>query len=143
MRLYLDLCCLKRPYDNQSDERVRLETVALETVLRLCQVGVHELLWSDPLRVESADDPNPKRQAVVEYVRNAAVLAVDHSPAVEQRAVAWNNAGVRLLDALHLASAEVGQADYFCTCDDSLSKRAVRLPSPVRMVSLSTSFRNS
>jgi len=28
------------------------------------------------------------------------------------------------LDALHLASAEEAEADYFCTCDDRFLKRA-------------------
>jgi predicted nucleic acid-binding protein len=28
------------------------------------------------------------------------------------------------LDALHLASAEAAQVDYFCTCDDRLLKKA-------------------
>jgi len=28
MRVYLDICCLKRPFDDQSQERVRLESEA-------------------------------------------------------------------------------------------------------------------
>lgn len=28
------------------------------------------------------------------------------------------------LDALHLASAVIAKADYFCTCDDRFLKRA-------------------
>jgi predicted nucleic acid-binding protein len=31
---------------------------------------------------------------------------------------------MRPLDALHLASAVIAKADYFCTCDDRFLKRA-------------------
>jgi predicted nucleic acid-binding protein len=43
---------------------------------------------------------------------------------IESRARAFNALGIKPLDALHLASAEAGQADYFCTCDDRLLNRA-------------------
>jgi predicted nucleic acid-binding protein len=33
--------------------------------------------------------------------------------------------GIKPLDALHLASAESGKADYFCTCDDKIIKKIV------------------
>jgi predicted nucleic acid-binding protein len=36
--------------------------------------------------------------------------------------------GIKPLDALHLASAEKGKADYFCTCDDKFLKKAKRIP---------------
>lgn len=29
MRVYLDICCLKRPFDDQSQERVRLDREVL------------------------------------------------------------------------------------------------------------------
>ncbi|RMD73126.1 MAG: PIN domain-containing protein [Chloroflexi bacterium] len=30
--------------------------------------------------------------------------------------------GLKPLDALHVALAEAGKADYFCTCDDRLRR---------------------
>jgi predicted nucleic acid-binding protein len=40
-----------------------------------------------------------------------------------------------ILDALHLASAIEAQADYFCTCDDRLLRRAKALDtSPTKVV---------
>lgn len=32
--------------------------------------------------------------------------------------------GIKPLDALHLALAETGNADYFCTCDDRILQNA-------------------
>ena len=35
--------------------------------------------------------------------------------------------GIKPLDALHVALAETGNADYFCTCDDQLLRNAKRV----------------
>ena len=37
--------------------------------------------------------------------------------------------GVKPLDALHIALAESGFADYFCTCDDKLIRNAKKVKS--------------
>ncbi|MCS7222906.1 MAG: PIN domain-containing protein, partial [Anaerolineae bacterium] len=49
--------------------------------------------------------------------------------------------GIKPLDALHLALAETGRVDYFCTCDDRLRKQvqriedlAVRVVSPIELI---------
>jgi len=35
--------------------------------------------------------------------------------------------GIKALDALHLALAESGGADYFCTCDDRLLQNSKKI----------------
>jgi predicted nucleic acid-binding protein len=47
--------------------------------------------------------------------------------AIEQRATIFEQAGIKAVDALHLALAEAAQVDYFCTCDDRFYRRAVVL----------------
>jgi predicted nucleic acid-binding protein len=49
--------------------------------------------------------------------------------------------GIKPLDALHIALAESGNADYFCTCDDKLLRNAkkvkdlaVKVRNPVDLV---------
>jgi predicted nucleic acid-binding protein len=49
--------------------------------------------------------------------------------------------GIKPLDALHMALAETGNADYFCTCDDRLLRNAkqvkdlmVKVVNPVDLV---------
>jgi len=46
---------------------------------------------------------------------------------VEERANHLVKEGFKPLDALHLALAEKGSVNYFCTSDDKLLKRAKRL----------------
>ena len=42
MRIYLDNCCYNRPFDEQDDVRVRLETMAKLTVQFMMATGVVE-----------------------------------------------------------------------------------------------------
>lgn len=60
---------------------------------------------------------------------------------VETLAEQFQKTGVKPLDALHLASATVAEADYFCTCDDAFLRRArtvaglsIKVVSPLELV---------
>jgi hypothetical protein len=46
------------------------------------------------------------------------------------------NQGFKAFDALHLACAEAGAVDYFCSCDDRLLKRA-KLQSDLKLKTMS------
>ena len=97
MRIYLDMCCLKRPFDDQSDARIQLETTALAAILVVCNRGEHELFTSDALRFENSRNPNPERQEFAERVLAQATHDIRHDSALEQRASVWQNAGIELL----------------------------------------------
>jgi len=43
MRVYLDICCINRPLDDQSADRVRRETTAVEAILEAIAAG--RLTW--------------------------------------------------------------------------------------------------
>jgi predicted nucleic acid-binding protein len=60
----------------------------------------------------------------VEEVLSIASRYISASSTVEQRARQYGEHGIKALDALHLASAVEAEADYFCTCDDRLLRRA-------------------
>jgi predicted nucleic acid-binding protein len=130
MRLYLDLCSIQRPLDDQSQLRVRLEGEAVTAVVNRCKAGLAELVSSDVLRFENARNPHPVRRTHAEEV--LAIAGVDQplTPEIEARARVLEGFGVKPLDALHSASAEAVGAVYFCTCDDRLLRRARPLVLP-------------
>ena len=47
MKLYLDVCCLNRPFDGQSQNRVRLEAEAVLSILEMAEAGELEIIGSD------------------------------------------------------------------------------------------------
>ena len=53
MKLYLDLCCLNRPFDDQTQPRVNLEAQAVVLILEAAEKGRHLFCNSTVLVVEN------------------------------------------------------------------------------------------
>lgn len=124
MKVYLDNCSLQRPLDTKSQARILLEAEAILIVMDLAGAGQVALVASEALRFEITRNPNPARKELAFELLSKAKLYQPATDSVVRRARRFITAGVKPLDALHLASAiEIG-ADYFCTCDDRLLKRA-------------------
>ncbi len=124
MKIYLDTCSLQRPLDNKTELRILLESEAVLGLLALCESGTVELLSSEALIFEVERNPHLTRQEYALEILARAKSFVVLEPPVEKRARELSALGFKPLDALHLASAEAGRADYLCTCDDRFLKRA-------------------
>ena len=135
MKIYLDTCSLNRPLDDKTQARVALEAEAIPTLLALCEASQLSLVSSDVLLFEVQGIPHLQRRAIMTEVLIRAPVFVQLSDQIEQRAKELEQHGIKALDALHLASAEAEQVDYFCSCDDRLVKRAKAVPdAAVRIV---------
>ena len=44
MKIYLDNCCYNRPFDDQMQERVHLESEAILTILQRGQSGIYSII---------------------------------------------------------------------------------------------------
>ena len=141
MKIYLDNCSLQRPLDSKTQTRIVLEAEAVLGILTLLESGKVALVSSEALLFEIGHSPNTTRQEYALEVLSKAKTFVTLSEPVEKRARKFEALGIKPLDALHLASAEDAQADYFCTCDDRLFKRAkaisglrTKVVSPVELI---------
>ena len=127
MRLYLDNCCLQRPLDDQTHPRIRVETGAVFAILAAIQSGDHQLISSVALEYEIGRIPGDDRRAEVLSVLTLATERLEISDDVEAAALVIEQSGISAMDALHLALASDAKADYFCTCDDALFRKAQAL----------------
>lgn len=128
MRIYLGACCLQRPFDDQTQPRIRVETEAVFAVLATIQSGEQSLLNSEALEYEISRIPDEvRRNEVVEILALASerVLLTDEAQAL---AFSLERDGLHSMDAIHLALASATQADFFCTCDDQLFQKARTVP---------------
>jgi hypothetical protein len=128
MKIYLDACSLQRPLDNKTQIRVALEAEAVLGVLALCEAGDLDLISSEVLAFEVSRTPQLSRREYGFEILSKARTFVSLKDTIEERARMFAAVGVKPLDALHLASAEAAQADFFCTCDDRFLKKAKSLP---------------
>jgi len=128
MVLYLDMCCIKRPFDDQSQPRIRLESEAVLTMLA-AESAALRFVRSAALFLENEQNPLPFRAARVRSWLKAADPIAD-AAAIASRADELKTLGLKTFDALHVASAEAAAADLFVTCDDRLvaaSRKAASL----------------
>ena len=114
MRLYLDLNCFNRPFDDQRDERVRSETEAIFSILHRIVEGTDSLVWSVALTFENARHPKRDRGAEIALWQRRAAVTARASSDVEHRARVIAATGISPLDAAHLACAEAGAAGVAC-----------------------------
>src|SRR5689334_21533941 len=124
MLIYLDMCSIHRPLDDKSQLRILVESEAVLGIIALCESGQAELVSSEALEYETGRNPRPERKAYAHDVLSYARRFIQLSPEIEERAHLFHAGGLKPLDALHLACAVEAGADYFCTCDDQLLKRA-------------------
>ena len=124
MRVYLDMCSIQRPLDTKNQPRIAVEAEAILGILTLCEAGTVELVLSDTLVFEMARNPHPVRKEYAAKVLAKATVVIRTDSQIEERARSLHAEGIKAVDALHLASAGAAKADYFCTCDDRLLKRA-------------------
>jgi len=79
MRIYLDNCCFNRPYDDQSQPRIRLETEAKLEIQERIRIGEVELVWSYIIDLENAANPFAERSEGIRRWRGKASMMITES----------------------------------------------------------------
>ena len=122
-RLYLDVSVLNRPFDDQSQVRIKLETEAFLAILERIEVGELAMVGSSVLNFENEANPFAERKERVESYLKLASQFVKVDEELKERAETIATFGFKGFDALHLACAEMA-AETFLTVDDKVIKRA-------------------
>ena len=140
MRIYLDNCCYNRPYDDQRQLRISLETQAKLWVQECIRKGDFELVSSFVLLYEISKSPNitPKK-SISKYIEKYSSVYVSENKKEEIELIAQNiqSTGVKKLDSWHVACAIKAKADYFLTTDKRLLKYqtdSIKLMNPVDFI---------
>jgi predicted nucleic acid-binding protein len=92
------------------------------------------LLDSEALHYEISRIPDDTRRTEALALLSLVSEYLQVTGAVEALALGFEQMGLSAMDAIHLALASTAKADYFCTCDDKLFRKAVSIPGSVRTV---------
>ncbi len=126
--LYLDMNIYKRPFDDQRQMRIRLETVAITMIFALIDDGQLSACWSFVLDYENSRDPVPERREFVQYLSRCCETTIEPDESIRELARRLSETHqIRGRDALHLAIAETSGCDNLVTCDDRLVRQGQRL----------------
>ena len=124
--VYLDVCCLNRPFDDQGQDGVHLESDAVITVLSYCESGKWELVVSDMVGYEISRIPDPERKELIMTYTALVRDWIKLNDNIKGRALKLTQMGFKPYDALHIACAESAKVDVFLTTDDKLLNLAAR-----------------
>jgi len=123
VKIYIDTSVYNRPFDDQTQPRIWLETLALGLILQLVESGEATLVNSSVLEFENSRNPFPLRREWMERCLSLATEYQQVDEAIERRAEELEKRGISAIDALHIATAESANSDFFVACDDRLLKK--------------------
>lgn len=124
--IYLDVCCLNRPFDDQTQEPIRLEAEAVVLILNRCQNSEWQLLGSEAVDVELRRTPDGARKEQMRLWAAFATTKIIINEHIKSRGSELVGLGFKDFDALHIACAEAGNANILLTTDDRMLRLAAR-----------------
>jgi len=141
IKVYLDNCTYNRPFDDQSQIRISLESQAKLYIQRLIINRELCLVYSYMSVYENSENPNPEhRNSILDFFRYAAeFIDIDKADIIGTRAQAIRECKIKSNDAIHIACAIEADCKYFITTDDGILRnyRAsdIRVYSPLDFIS--------
>lgn len=135
MIIYLDNCCYNRPFDDQTQERIHLESEVILTILQRGQAGIYTIVGSDILELEMNRMHDPIKRQKVKDLYRVVKVSVGYAENIKERSQEiMKMSKIRTFDSLHIAAAENAKADIMLTTDDKLERMAERLKLKVRVM---------
>ncbi|PSF36654.1 PIN domain-containing protein [Aphanothece hegewaldii CCALA 016] len=123
--IYLDVCCLNRPFDDLEQERIKLEVEAVIIILNRCNLTEWELISSDIITLEIKQTPDLDKQKRLNQILSIANSKISFIEKIEKRAKELTTLGFKTFDALHIASAEEGNVNILLTTDDRFLRKSI------------------
>ena len=104
VKIYLDNCCFNRPFDDQGQVRIRIETEAKLHLQMKIEEGTLLLVWSYILDYENSVNLFEIRQISIKKWKKKACKFVQENEEVLQRARQLTQYELKAKDALHIAT---------------------------------------
>lgn len=122
---------MNRPFDDQEQCRIRIETEAILEIRKCVEQEKTELVWSYVIDYEIQKNPIIERRLGNAAWKNLALIEIGPSTLIVSNALELRYLGFKDVDSLHVACAMEAEADSFVTTDDAIIKRSVVLPGPL------------
>ena len=120
MRLYLDSCTFNRPFDDQNQLKIKLETEAKLFIQQGILENKYELVWSYILEYENNKNKfDDRRNAIYDWKKIAKIYCTENDKIIEY-AENLKVKNIRTKDTLHIACSVYTNSDYLITTDKQL-----------------------
>ena len=120
MRIYLDNCTFNRPFDDQKQLKIKLETEAKLYIQQRIINGNYDLVWSYILEYENNQNKLDDRRSAIHSWKNIAKVHCIENEKIIKYAENLEKYNLRAKDALHIACGVYTSSDYLITTDRHL-----------------------
>ncbi len=138
MLIYLDNCCYNRPFDDQTQLKIQLESQAKLAIQAALRNGLYELAWSYILDYENSRNPYiEKREAISPWKQIAKIDIQQETEAILSYAERLRTRGIKTFDSLHIACAVAAGCDYFLSTDRKILNTPVpevKIANPIQFI---------
>ena len=131
MQIYMDVCCLNRPFDDLTQLRIQFESDAVLSIIARCETKQWTLVSSEIIDLEFKKQTDLKRLKKVQALYSVASKRLILTAQAQHRAEELQGHGIKVFDSLHLAVAEVSNIDVFLTTDDDFIKAVERISTSI------------
>jgi predicted nucleic acid-binding protein len=122
--IYLDTNVYSRPFDGQTQNRIQEEANAFFAIMGEAKAGKLRLLRSDTLNFEAEEVlDEEKRTKIIGYLESCKEHIHNSEELRQLSKTIQKQCHIRARDALHIASAILGNARYFLSCDDKVTQK--------------------
>jgi len=125
MKVYFDVCCLNRPFDDQSQDKIHLEAEAILTILKHIDSGDWNSVSSDTVVYEINNTKDEERRDRLLSINDRAQTYITVNEEILKRTEIIKEMNFTTYDAMHIACAEVAKVDIFLSTDKGLINKAL------------------
>ena len=125
MKVYLDCCAYNRPFDDQRNIVIHIETEAKLFIQQMIKDNKLVLIWSDVLDYENKDNPFEERRVKIAEWKAFASGNVEMNNEIFEKAKTYMEKGFKQKDAAHIACAVYAKGDYFITVDKKILNKHI------------------
>ncbi|MCL2086522.1 MAG: hypothetical protein FWH05_02870 [Oscillospiraceae bacterium] len=142
MKIYMDNCCYGRPFDDQTQIKVRLEATAKMYIQSL--VRFKSLVLYSSFMLSHEIDKCPVKETkdyISQFVKEFSSFHVSEGKNSEVALLADEimKTGVKYKDAIHLACSMIAGCDYMITTDKRVLKYKtdrIKIVNPIEFVKI-------
>ena len=123
IKVYLDICCYNRPFDDQMQIKIHLETEAILYIQDNIRKNEYKMVWSYMIDFENNNNPYEDKKRNITMWKGKASEYCSSSEDILLIGQDIMKHSIQAKDSLHLACAIKSNCDYFITTDSKLMKK--------------------
>ena len=136
MRLYFDICCYSRLYDDQTQIKIYMESEAVLNIINISKQNNYKIVGSPALDLEIDQIGNVEKREKIRYFYHQTITEkVDYIENVLIRVMELSKqTNIKTLDSFHLSFAENNYVDILLTTDIKFEKACSKMNLKIKVM---------